>query len=115
MIMQWWQEGCVIMLFNWNPKLINDSLAGLTAQERAALDCLMSLTKNMTKPGAVRLKRFGFDTLDEYEARLSSAREHVRQYFAGLGISRVEDLPFEEQGRSTDARLQSAIATGKIS
>ena len=100
------------MIFNWNPTLIHDSLAGLTDQQRAALDCVMSLSKNMTKPGAVRLRWFGFKSLEEYEDTLSTAREHVRLYFAGLGISRVEDLPFEEQGRSTEARLQSAAATG---
>jgi hypothetical protein len=100
------------MIFNWNPTLIQESLTGLTNQQRAALDCVMSLSKKMTKPGAVRLRRFGFDSLEEYEDALSTAREHVRQYFAGLGISRVEDLPFEEQGRSTEARLQSAARTG---
>ena len=101
------------MIFNWNPTLIHDFLTGLTDRQRAALDCLMSLTKNVTRPGAVRLRRFGFDSLEEYEESLSTARDHVRQYLSGLGINQVDDLPFEEQGRSTEARLQRAIATGK--
>jgi hypothetical protein len=73
----------------------------------------MSLTANVTKPGAVRLRRFGFGTLEEYEAALSAARQHVKEYLANLGIGQVDDLPFEEPGRSIEARLQAASATVK--
>ncbi len=96
------------MIFTWTPEIINSALDTLTTQQRAALDCFMSLSKNMKKPGAVRLREFGFETLNDYEANLQSARETAMAHFAQRGIRHVDDLGFAEPERSNEGRIQNA-------
>ncbi len=101
------------MLFNWNPALVDGALAVLTDPERRAIDCLMSLNKGKKKPGPVRLRRYGFDSLEDYEVAVAAVREHMKEHFAGLGIKRVDDLKFEEPRLSTEGRLKAAAALRK--
>jgi hypothetical protein len=96
------------MIFNWTPEFINASLVSLTAKQRAALDCLLSLSKSMTRPGPARLKKYSFQNLDEYEANLQTAREIAIAHFAEKGIRHVDDLSFPEADRSTEGRIQKA-------
>src|SRR5690349_1397220 len=97
------------MIFAWTPDLINDSLHTLTAQQRAALECLQSLSNGQEKPGPTRLKNYGFQTLDDYERNLEAARQIATAHFGELGIRRIDDLSFAEPGRSTEGRIQHAV------
>jgi hypothetical protein len=97
------------MIFNWNSELINDSVLTLNNHQRAALDCFISLSKGQTKPGPVRLKRFGFTDLPDYESNLAAARKITVAHFAKRGIRRVDDLSFAEPNRSTDDRIEKAV------
>jgi hypothetical protein len=60
------------MMSNRTPELIDAALCVLSREEHAALDCLPSLTKHVTKPGPVRLKKYRFSALHEYEAPLKA-------------------------------------------
>lgn len=97
------------MLFTWTPDLINESLGTLTDKQRAALDCFLSLSKNQTKPGPVRMKKYGFTDLDDYDRTLASARETAMAHFAEPGIHHLSDLSFTEPNRSTEGRIQKAV------
>jgi hypothetical protein len=97
------------MLFTWTPEIIEAGLATLTEQQRAALDCFLSLSKGMTKPGPVRLKKYGFKDLHEYEVNLQSARETAVGHFGGMGIRHFDDLILPEPERSAEGRIQHAM------
>ena len=97
------------MIFAWTPELIDGALGTLTDQQRAALDCLQSLSKNQEKPGPTRLKKYGFKDLDDYERNLAAARETAKAHFAELGIRRMDDLSFTEPNHSTEGRIQKAM------
>ena len=103
------RRGCARdMLFNWTPDLIATALDVLTEHERAALECLLSFSRNQTKPGPVRLTKYGFKNLDDYERNLKTARKKAGAYFADMGIRHVDDLSFPESDRSTEGRMQVA-------
>ena len=97
------------MIFSWTPDLIADALGSLTDRQRAALDCFMSLSKGQERPGPTRLKKHGFDDIDDYEENLGSAREIAIAHFAKQGIKHVDDLIFPEPDRSTEGRIQKAV------
>ena len=97
------------MIFTWTPDLITAALDVLTDQQRAALECLTSLSKGQEKPGPTRLKKHGFRNLDEYETNLEAAREIAIAHFAELGIRRMDDLAFVEPDRSTEGRIQKVV------
>jgi len=46
------------------------------------------------KPGPTRLKKYGFQNSDEYEANLQAARETAISHFAEKGIGHLDDLSF---------------------
>jgi hypothetical protein len=96
------------MIFAWTTELIEECLTLLTPQQRTALNCFLSLSRNQKKPGPVRLKKYGFTNLQEYEAHLQSARESAIGHFAEKGIRRVDDVAFPEPDRSTEGRIQHA-------
>ena len=101
------------MIFAWTPDLIDAAISGLSDQQLAALDLAASIT-GAAKPGAVRLNRFGFQNLDEYEVALANARAQVRAFFGVRGIRHVADLDFQEPGRSVEGRIRESALRGRV-
>ena len=99
------------MTFAWTPEFIQDSLIGLSPTQLAALD-LLSSTPTTVRPGAARLKKYGFDTAADYETALAAARAQVLAFFAVRGIHHVDDLDFPESGRSAEGRIQKSASKG---
>ena len=95
-----------MLLQKWTPTLIRTALDTCTVLQRNALELYAEIQhfKNQT-PGPKRLASYAFDSVAEYASSLSSAKENVKFFFSLLGVTRVDDLEFDEQAKSSDGRL----------
>jgi hypothetical protein len=96
----------MVMLMTWNHSLIDAALDTLTPLERSALSLFTErqLFKYQT-PQPEHLEQYAIADLAEYYASLITARQLMKQYFASLGINRVDDLPFEKREVSSCGAL----------
>jgi hypothetical protein len=61
------------------------------------------------QPGEVRLNKYQLGTVEEYQAQLASAINKGKLYFHELGIRKLDDLDFTEQGKTMEGRLRCKV------
>lgn len=100
------------MLLTWTTEFIQTALSTLNEQERSAIHLTTELNGGKN-PGPVRLKKLGFENLEEYCATLQIARDKLKRWFAVWGIHRLTDLEFAEPGCSAEGKIQKAARARK--
>ena len=87
------------MLYRSWSEVIPELLAHLSPDEAKALQLESGTT---TKIGIKTVRRFGFETVNDYSSALESAKRKSKEFLADKAIWSSEDLEFDRPKHSSD-------------